>query len=754
MYFTAVARCKQLLPMATPPGECWTGLAFTRTQAALGRSILYVASTTKQARMMLGAEPLLAARMSQTTGATKITVAELREKPKYLDYEVVVLDVVATEYSRRSWWTKFIEEQLPRVALVYIAYNANGLKKFVRYFSTVRKDAVAAAAEVNRKSAHAIGPDDKALHYARANNRDGWDPVEFWNGLEQEDATADVAALKGDYSRMKAAYDAIRVEEVRHAPFIEELEDWAGRPLTDPEILQELDEQGLTRLRGTYDPTWIAQQQWSDLHDPDETDLRMAGSDRYADDRRNPASALKVLHNLLGPTISAAVKKGEAVTVTRADSVRASRRCSAARTTGGRRVVDLLTKSWGSIAKRMEDKSTAKESTRFIGKLLRMVGYTLVQRSQRRVRRSGVQEASARYEPIVPKPAPEGGTPQGSTSSFVEFRDVLPPAILEGAPVYIAGDSRPQNCAKAGVEWEGVPQVAGTIGGFSLDVDAWRALGAPPASSDGFDRATTYGVVPQFVKDGVLYIPDPAKRRAASDKEGRQYGWWPGTKAMVQAISKTHRSLLAALPGRTLLNFDFSAAHIRFAGKLAVDHDQRKQLQSVSEAADPYQALATPLSVTRADAKLILLKVLNGGRNVREHCPLDWDGPRYARFLKDLSALLQPWEKYCEDLNLGDPLRTKKGPTSAQQRGSFELQRAERRLCEYTLTELKKTAPQLRLLATMYDGALLDMDQADSVPAAFLAVEAAAAFAAKKLGYTKIGVTMNVGQTWKQAEES
>lgn len=750
MQFTSHARCRQLLPMM----EQLTGMAFAIEQADAGKTVLYVVSSARQARRMLGWDTR-AQRFSQGNAGTQIYVADLKEKPQYLDYGAVVLDIVASPSARRDWWVRFIEEQVPRADL-FIAFNVNEPAMRPQDFRIVRRDAVRTAREVNRSVAHAIGSDDQKLHAIRAKAAQTWDVLGFWYGLEEHDSQAELDRLKPSTNAIRRAADGVWVQEARGTKRIAELEAWAARPLTDDEVLQELKTYGLTMLRGAYEPTWIVKRQWDELHEPTEEPLRIAGVDIYAADRKDPASHLLHLHRLLGPRISTEVQAGRQVTVSGADTTAAAMEALVLYADQGERVRRILDPNRGSITKRMKPRaapSTRPDDIRFIGGLLKRAGYRCV--DSRRVRTGKKYRTVADFEPVVAKPTPDGrgGTPRGSTSSFSDFQRAARTAYIRG-PLYRRISHPSKTAPKPALNGRGYPPEGGTMGGFSLDVDAWRALGAPPASSDGFDRATTYGVVPQFVKDGVLYIPDPSKRRAASDKEGRMYGWWPGTKAMVQAISKTHRSLLAALPGRKLLNFDFSAAHIRFAGKLAVNYDQRKQLQSVSEAADPYQALATPLAVTRADAKLILLKVLNGGRDVREHCPLDWDGPRYARFLKELGVLLQPWEKYCEALNLADPLQTKKGPTAPRQRGAFELQRVERRLCEYTLTQLKKTAPQLCLLATMYDGALLDMDQADSVPDAFLAVEAAAAFAAKKLGYPKIGVTMNVGQTWKEAEES
>jgi hypothetical protein len=729
-----------------------TGMAFAIEQADAGKTVLYVVSSAKQARRMLGWDSR-ARRFSQGEDTTRIFVAELKERPKYLDYGAVVLDIVASPSMRRDWWTRFIEEQVPR-ADVYAAYSINVPAMLAIEgvpFGVLRRAAIRTAGEVNRTPAHAVGSDDQKMHAIRGRAAHTWDDQEFWPGLQTHDAQAEVDALKPSLTAIRRGADAVWVAEARESKRIAELTRWAARPLTDDEVLQELKHYGLTMLRGTYDPAWIVKQQWSELHEPEEEMLRGLGMDMYVEDRKNPASTLLHRHTLLGPRLSAQVQAGQRVSVSGADTTNAGLAALVSYATHGERVRHLLDPNNGSISKRMKPTgpaSTRPDDIRFIGKLLKEVGYRCA--GKQRIRQGKGRRTVADFDPIVPKPVPaaevQPAQPTVGGGGGIDDPILEAPNIGRSSPPPLPADEKP------GLTLTADP-TSGLVAGFGLDLAAWLNLGVPLGQPDGFDRQTVYATVIKNVRDSVLYIP--TRHRPATDKCGRCYSRWAGAGTMVQAISKTHRTVLFALPGRTLVNFDFSNAHVRIAAQLSASHDKTKEFSALAAAPDVYAFISEKLGVERAHAKLLVLIILNGGSNITQHCPPDWTAEQVSNLVAAFRRVAQPWELTRRDLNKADPIATKTGATNDKQRGSYELQRVERRLLDAVLKELRTGLPDLRLLVPMYDGALFDIGSTDEAALKTMAsvIAATVATVTARLGFPRILAEVGYGQTWAQAEK-
>jgi hypothetical protein len=743
-----------------------------------GVKVLFVASHSRAALRVLAAFPGMAARLSQTTDATRVTVAGLTDKVGELGYDVAVLDIRATCRTNRGTWVRFIEVN-NHLEDVRIAFSLDQHNMSPGFLSTVRRDAVATAKEVGAKVAHAFGGDDQKIHAIRARNRQSWDTAGFWSGLRTLDVSAGVKIVDAFKGGIEMDATALWIQEARQTKRVKDLEAWAGRTLTDGEVESELKMYALTTLRGGYDLAWAGKNQWAELHDPDEEDIRVAGYDVYAEDRRDVASRVLHMHEILGAAIAGLVVVGARVSASAADSVAAARRARALFQRERYRVLKIVAKRSSALRKRMLDTPTpAKRQTRqpgkkqrrsgptirFITTVLAAVGYTRAG-GPRRVQENGVRMRVYDFDPAVPVPC---GTytkeSEGGGTGLEPGFSADPEAVASTSyiyPLYKDVLATSQNPAETGVEPEYRPlpsPPAGTQPGFQVDLGRWDQAGSPADKGDGHDRATPYLTVPKFTVDGILFLPEPGRRRPSStDKLGRCYGRWPGTTTLVQSLSGSHRHLLRALPGRTLLNFDFSNAHPRIAAKFAAPYDTRKEFAALASSADVYATLAAGLGVDREQAKKLLLVLLNGGTHVSRYCPPDWAQARVAAIVEDFRRLSAPWSAFRSKLNKEDPLVGKdRRPTADNQRGALEMQRVERRLLDATLKRVAETAPQVRLLVTMYDGALFDIETRDSasVDAALRVLQQAAEETATFLGYPGLKATVGSGLTWKDAEET
>jgi hypothetical protein len=293
----------------------------------------------------------------------------------------------------------------------------------------------------------------------------------------------------------------------------------------------------------------------------------------------------------------------------------------------------------------------------------------------------------------------------------------------------------------------------GTRPGFLLDAEAWRAAGRPAKKGDGFDRDAVWEAVPEFVRAGVLCIPDPPTGAASyKDKKGRRSAYFPGTKAQVQGISGAHRHLCRALPGTTLINFDYSSCHSRIAAALVnrAGMPDADAFLAICGGTDPYQAFADRyLQGDRATAKVVFLALLNGATDKMVQQLTGWGAAQASALSAAWGKDAKPWFNLCAFLHAQDPLPHTE---NAKQRGSRELQRCERALLDALYKRLKTT--NLEMVVSMYDGALYSVQSRDVkvVQAAQFQLQQAAEAVAVQHGYPQLKAKVSSGLNWREAE--
>lgn len=294
--------------------------------------------------------------------------------------------------------------------------------------------------------------------------------------------------------------------------------------------------------------------------------------------------------------------------------------------------------------------------------------------------------------------------------------------------------------------------------GLLLDAAGWSAALPSIRKNDGNDgnrERSCEGAIANTV-DGVLRLPPLAAYKPTSSfKAGRIYGHWPSSRGIVQGVPGVLRKHLHAMPGRTLLSFDFKNAHFHIAAQLSRPHDQKKWFQRLV-LQDVYSTLGAELGITREHAKVVALALLNGGGfgAVSPHCPQGWSIEQVEKLIKDWRKKAIAWERTKGALWVSQkPVRCDENgvPLNSDKIGSMELQRIERKLLDLFLAEVQKS-PLVRVLVPMYDGCLLDCATSD-VFAATSVVHAAARAAADALGFPNMKVTTGAGQTWADAEE-
>ena len=738
----------------TPRDDELTGMAAAIAAADLGRRVLYIPHGRKAGRRLVAYDPR-AAFHDKVAGSAEIVVLMLHQPiPEDVQFDVLVADVLVGGRTARDQWRDVVENAgIPNVLIAQMQDQRAALSLAISKASAERS-----ASTVGGSKAQAWGKDDDKLWGHWLASRRSWSVGALYPGAQEVDLQAEVDGL--NRFQIAAAADLLWVDEARTYGRTLALTNWAQRNLLDEDILFELKYLALTTLRCIYDAAWAKDRQLAQLHDEHEEDYRLPGSDVYAMDRGNLATRREYVMQILTDLGWAAqMEVGQPVTFDRTATPRLRRALRALFIRSRWHAIDSLDPNNGAIAKAMleEPDPNAEPDIRLTISLMKRLGYCEVSRrtisSAAGRSSSGKKKYSRRQELTYGPRVPFRLGGPGSTGTI--------PGFQTSASASSKGDNKEdasadiQNPPKTQVQ-PGPPSPDGLIPGFSLDLRDWQTLGAPVDKGDGYDRQTVYATVPKFAHDGVLYIPDPAKRRPAVDKYGRCYSRWPGTQALIHAVSKTHRAVLHALPGRTLLNFDFSNAHVRIAAKLAENFDVTKEFRAMAAADDVYSSVSQKLGVSRAHAKLLVLILLNGGANVADHCPKDWTKAQVDAHVAEFRRIAKPWVSFYTALNKEDPLPTKYGPTSDRQRGAFELQRRERRLLDAVLKDLEKTAPHLRLIVTMYDGAVFDIESTDQteVDTAKNAITSAVRRVTVALGYTNIAADVGSGKTWAEAEGS
>lgn len=737
----------------TPLDDELTGMAAAIAAADGGLRVLYIPHGRKAGRRLVAYDSR-AAFHDKVAGSAQIVVLMLHQSiPEDLQFDVLVADVLTNGRTARDQWRDVIENSgVPRVVVAQTQDQRAALSLAISKSSATRS-----AATVGGSAGEAWGKDDDKLwgHYLSA--RRSWSVGALYPGAPEVDMQAEVDAL--NRFQIAQAADLLWVDEARTYGRTLALTKWAQRNLLDEDILFELKYLALTTLRCLYDAAWAKDRQLNQLHDEHEEDYRLPGSDVYALDRNNLATRREYISEILRAlNWETAVTAGQTVVFDSRMSPRLRRALRDLFLRSRWHAVDHLDPNNGAMAKAMleEPDPNAEPDIRLTLSFMKRIGYREVSRrtitSAAGRTPSGKKRYSRRQEVTYGPRVPFSLGGPGSTGTIPDFRTSASASskgdIQEDASADI------QNPAKTEVQPGPPSQFSGLIPGFRVDLEDWRTLGAPADQGDGFDRQTVYATVPKYTHEGTLYLPDPAKRRPATDKAGRCYSRWPGTQALIHAVSKTHRKVLHALPGRTLLNFDFSNAHVRIAAKLAANYDVTKEFGALASAPDVYASVSMRLGVSRQHAKLLVLILLNGGSNVGEHCPAEWTAAQVEAHVAEFRRISKPWISYYTALNKEDPLQTKTGTTSDRQRGALELQRVERRLLDGVLKALEKSAPHVRLLVTMYDGAVFDIESTslDDITAAKNAIEEAVAQTCRMLGYPNITADVGSGTTWAQAE--
>ena len=795
MNYNIADRACQLLPI----GNKFTAIAAAQAAADTGKQVLFVASSRSGGRRMLAADSR-AAWLDRTTEDTRIFVVLRTHDISELRYDDTILDVVADTRTHRDEWFKWMQTY-PLMPSFCIAFRKAGELLVDRRLAWVEKEAMQTALEIKATPAEAFDKLDRKMHGIRKEAEESWGGPEFLSGLYQKDFTARTKSVSLNQQAILEGADGLWVEEGRRSRRIQGTEAWAGRELTDEEVLCELKKQSLTMLRVGYDPRWAVEQQRAELHSDTAEDLKEIGVDVYADDRKNLATHLFWLHQLLGPTISEKVIAGASVRVTAVDSMSCEEYARDVFARGGYRVLRILDRSHGSIAKRMKGKGSSTQNVHFVTTLLEHVGY-LKRTSVRTTREEGRKRAFI-FEPAVNKQNGNASvTDPGSTSSFEEDfsgpeqsikREYIDcsgpvgetaeppvgasapePTVSSPAPTPVTPQPDMQDCLakpngnpKRSVEDllkarppSDVTNKGKLMPGFVVDVKALQNQGKPGPVGDGYDATRDVvwaAVLSHTGPNDVLHIPSNAKGMALNDPKGRRGSFWPGTKALLQGVSKVLRPHMRALPGRTILNFDFRACHMVIAAALVAQHSGPCPFVELCRASDPYAAFAARFATTRAEAKVLMLSLLNGMGLPLLCARTGWSKERGAALLASWTAIAAPWVRLTEMLYKTDPVYGSGGArvdTYAGSRGALELQRHERRLQESLYTAVQKAAPELRLLATMYDGALFDVATADPdlIAGYVQLMRDEAVKLAAKVGYPSLPVKAGAGLTWADAE--
>jgi len=311
------------------------------------------------------------------------------------------------------------------------------------------------------------------------------------------------------------------------------------------------------------------------------------------------------------------------------------------------------------------------------------------------------------------------------------------------------------------------------IPAFYADKHLWDTT-PPVLKQDGHDdqREASYRAIQKSIDDmGVIHLPNPKYREAkALDPKGRRYSYfrWDFTNqkgvkfnAMVQSISKSHRGLLRALPGRTIINFDMKQCHFRIAARLAAPFDGQGQFRNYVNQDDFYQHMADDIGVTRSVAKTCALSLLNGagpGKLVQEYKISHKEA--YA-IHKGFNTKARSWNTWRSEVNKQDPLPFRWDKKSKcmsavrdHTRGALELQVVERRILDAFLDAIREKIPALRLLVSIYDGAVWDIatTDLDLIEQAKTLIVDTFKDTANQQGYPELQATVGSGASWGAAE--
>jgi hypothetical protein len=205
------------------------------------------------------------------------------------------------------------------------------------------------------------------------------------------------------------------------------------------------------------------------------------------------------------------------------------------------------------------------------------------------------------------------------------------------------------------------------------------------------------------------------------------------------------RGHVYAPAGTLFVNFDFKSCHFRIAERLLTTTMPKSTFfTNLFAGGDVYTSIAGDLGLTRDEAKLIALQLLNGAEKSTLEPTL---GARAAEVLAAWKKN-NPWVRYCSDA-------TTKISNAHNKRSviACRMQKMEAQLLEATLVELNAQPVQFDVVLPLFDGGLLLCREEDA-PALKAAAGRAGKTAAAALGMPEMGMEVGTGPTWWAAQEN
>lgn len=738
------------------PSHLFTGIATALAEADAGKRVLYLATTERQVLRMTQVDPERAATFKDADDDTRIFCATHRTYASGVAFDCAVVDIFETE--------KLNPEQMDRVVSELeteqvFMNRSGGWFQNARAVGAVRAYAGIAAEAVDRPGYYGYCSADESLWFHRSSNLAAWEAHRWEFTTEPRDMTAPVETLKERSVQIRVLVRNALIEQAREYPKIKEVESFIGRELTDEEVEEECRDHNMLVYRALLNRDWAKGQQQEELHRPSgEGSVDFNG---YAMDRLELYTRAVYFEQLLrGAGVWELFAAGVDIIVSRLNDVGVRRAFMAMDRVDQNNFLRLIQPNHARAFRELIEPTASADDTERVHLTPLILGLcglrqsesfeTAINNKTGRIHRTNyvfvhddalLERANANYGAKCPNPPTNDSIYKSLYCHLREQNALLSQSDDSSVVKSIISSMKPA---------------------FVADLGAIMRIGKV-IKGDGHDgqREAAYNAVKRWASLGpgyLLCIP-PVAKAPAHRPQGRVQNTFTGQSAQVQNISGDkdgrpgYRRHLYALPGHTLINYDLKNAHLRIAAHLCRDFDTDGKFADYCWQPDVYKALADVTGITRAQAKIVSVGLLNNGRTpmLLSKGIAKQDAPK---ILASWDKLAKPFIKWGDAGHKSDPFINAKGESNGRVWANYEIEKLEARMLDATIKLIAKRRPDIRLLVPMYDGALFDVDTTNPlfVEEAKQAIKECAEEVSKSFCGRMIPVEVGSGRSWGEAE--